>query len=114
MVATGGLSIPKMGATGLAYELARQFGLKVIEPRPALVPLLLGGQEAELDWSWRGLRRRWWRGRSGGPRIQGEDAGDASRVERAGGAAGVFVLEAGRGIDGGFRAGMQLADCSIR
>ncbi len=45
VVATGGLSIPKMGATGLAYELARQFGLKVIEPRPALVPLVLGGPE---------------------------------------------------------------------
>ena len=46
VVATGGLSIPKMGATGLAYDLARQFGLKVIEPRPALVPLLLAGAEA--------------------------------------------------------------------
>ena len=46
VVATGGLSIPKMGATGLAYELARQFGLKVIEPRPALVPLLLAGAES--------------------------------------------------------------------
>ena len=45
VVATGGLSIPKMGATGLEYELARQFGLKVVEPRPALVPLVLGGQE---------------------------------------------------------------------
>lgn len=46
VVATGGLSIPKMGATGLAYEIAVQFGLKVIEPRPALVPLVLGGDEA--------------------------------------------------------------------
>jgi predicted Rossmann fold flavoprotein len=46
VVATGGLSIPKMGATGLGYELARQFGLRVIEPRPALVPLVLGGSEA--------------------------------------------------------------------
>ena len=46
VVATGGLSIPKMGATGLAYDLARQFGLKVIEPRPALVPLLLAGAES--------------------------------------------------------------------
>lgn len=46
VVATGGLSIPKMGATGLAYELARQFGLKAIAPRPALVPLVLGGAEA--------------------------------------------------------------------
>jgi predicted Rossmann fold flavoprotein len=46
VVATGGLSIPKMGATGLGYELARQFGIRVIEPRPALVPLVLGGDEA--------------------------------------------------------------------
>jgi predicted Rossmann fold flavoprotein len=45
VVATGGLSIPKMGATGLAYELARQFGLRVVAPRPALVPLVLGGDE---------------------------------------------------------------------
>lgn len=46
VVATGGLSIPKLGATGLGYELARQFGLKIVDPRPALVPLLLGGTEA--------------------------------------------------------------------
>jgi hypothetical protein len=46
VVATGGLSIPKLGATGLGYELARQFGLRVIVPRPALVPLTLGGAEA--------------------------------------------------------------------
>ena len=39
VVATGGLSIPKMGATALGYELARQFGLKIREPRPALAPL---------------------------------------------------------------------------
>ena len=45
VIATGGPSIPKMGATGYAYELARQFGLKVVEPRPALVPLTLGGEE---------------------------------------------------------------------
>jgi hypothetical protein len=45
VVATGGLSIPKMGATGLAYDLARQFGLKIVEPWPALVPLVLGGLE---------------------------------------------------------------------
>lgn len=40
VVATGGKSIPKMGATGLAYDIARQFGLKVTETRPALVPLM--------------------------------------------------------------------------
>jgi len=39
VVATGGKSIPKMGATGWAYEIARQFGLRVTETRPALVPL---------------------------------------------------------------------------
>jgi predicted Rossmann fold flavoprotein len=45
VIATGGPSIPKMGATGFAYDLARRFGLKVVEPRPALVPLTLGGDE---------------------------------------------------------------------
>lgn len=45
VVATGGPSIPKMGATGFAYDLARQFGLKVVQPRPALVPLTLGGED---------------------------------------------------------------------
>ncbi|MFN3725384.1 MAG: NAD(P)/FAD-dependent oxidoreductase [Allosphingosinicella sp.] len=46
VIATGGPSIPKMGATGFAYDLARKFGLKIVEPRPALVPLTLGGDEA--------------------------------------------------------------------
>ena len=45
VIATGGPSIPKMGASDFAYRLARQFGLKVVEPRPALVPLTLGGEE---------------------------------------------------------------------
>ena len=39
VVATGGLSIPKIGATDFGYRLARQFGHKIVEPRPALVPL---------------------------------------------------------------------------
>ena len=46
VIATGGPSIPKLGATSFAYDLARQFGLKVVEPRPALVPLTLPGSEA--------------------------------------------------------------------
>ncbi len=46
VIATGGPSIPKMGATGFAYALAKQFGLKLVEPRPALVPLTLGPEEA--------------------------------------------------------------------
>jgi predicted Rossmann fold flavoprotein len=39
VIATGGLSIPKIGATDFAFRLAKQFGLKLVEPRPALVPL---------------------------------------------------------------------------
>lgn len=46
VIATGGPSIPKLGATGFAYDLARQFGLKVVQPRPALVPLTLHDDEA--------------------------------------------------------------------
>jgi predicted Rossmann fold flavoprotein len=45
VVATGGLSIPKIGATAFGYELARQFGLNIVPPKPGLVPLLLGGKE---------------------------------------------------------------------
>jgi predicted Rossmann fold flavoprotein len=51
VIATGGLSIPKMGATALGYEIAAQFGLAVVPPRPALVPLLLAGDEKP----WTGL-----------------------------------------------------------
>ncbi|UTY57982.1 NAD(P)/FAD-dependent oxidoreductase [Massilia sp. erpn] len=39
VIATGGLSIPKIGATDFGYRVAKQFGLKLVEPRPALVPL---------------------------------------------------------------------------
>ena len=46
VLATGGPSIPKMGATGFAYDLARQFKLKIVEPRPALVPFTLSNDEA--------------------------------------------------------------------
>ena len=47
VVATGGLSIPKMGATGFAYELARLLDLAVVEPRPGLVPLVFAPEDAE-------------------------------------------------------------------
>ncbi|MDE2406113.1 MAG: NAD(P)/FAD-dependent oxidoreductase [Sphingomonadales bacterium] len=46
VIATGGPSIPKLGASGFAYDLARRFGLAVVQPRPALVPLTLGEDEA--------------------------------------------------------------------
>ncbi|MEQ1607680.1 MAG: NAD(P)/FAD-dependent oxidoreductase [Hyphomonadaceae bacterium] len=45
VIATGGKSIPMMGASGYAYDIARQFGLKIIEPRPALVPFTLGEEK---------------------------------------------------------------------
>lgn len=46
VIATGGPSIPKLGASDFSYRLARQFGLKVVEPRPALVPFTLPPDEA--------------------------------------------------------------------
>ena len=47
VVAAGGLSIPKLGATDFGYRLARQFGLKVVQPEPALVPLTLAPRDLE-------------------------------------------------------------------
>jgi predicted Rossmann fold flavoprotein len=48
VLATGGLSIPKLGATGFAYDVARKFGLNIITPRPALVPLRAPSGELEF------------------------------------------------------------------
>ncbi len=44
VIATGGLSIPKMGATDFGYKIAKQFGLKIIEPKPALVPFTFNNE----------------------------------------------------------------------
>ncbi|OWU84178.1 membrane protein [Oceanicola sp. 22II-s10i] len=46
VIATGGPSIPKMGASGIAYDIARRFGLEIVTPRPALVPMTLGEGDA--------------------------------------------------------------------
>ncbi len=48
VLATGGLSIPKMGATGFAHDLAARFGLPIVAPRPGLVPLTFGADELAL------------------------------------------------------------------
>jgi predicted Rossmann fold flavoprotein len=48
VVATGGLSIPKIGATAQGYDLARQFGLNIVKTRPALVPLVLAKKEQSV------------------------------------------------------------------
>ncbi len=45
VVATGGLSIPKMGATAFGYDLARQFGLKIVKTKPGLVPFVLNSKD---------------------------------------------------------------------
>lgn len=47
VISTGGLSIPKIGATDFGYRIARQFNLRMVEPRAALVPLTFDG----LDWA---------------------------------------------------------------
>jgi predicted Rossmann fold flavoprotein len=47
VIATGGLSIPKMGATGFGYEVAEQFGLRIVECRPGLVPLVFSAEDRE-------------------------------------------------------------------
>lgn len=44
VIATGGLSFPKIGATDFGYKIARQFGLKIVETRPSLVPLVFANQ----------------------------------------------------------------------
>jgi hypothetical protein len=49
VVATGGLSIPKMGATSFGYELAKQFGHRIVETRPGLVPLVFNAQDQQ-EW----------------------------------------------------------------
>jgi predicted Rossmann fold flavoprotein len=45
VISTGGLSIPKLGATSFGYDLARQFNVKIIEPKPALVPFVLTAKD---------------------------------------------------------------------
>ncbi|WP_254912877.1 NAD(P)/FAD-dependent oxidoreductase [Novosphingobium sp. B 225] len=68
VLASGGPSIPKLGASSLAYDTARQFGLSVVQPRPALVPFTLGedealfrelsGVSAEVEVRWQKVRFR--------------------------------------------------------
>ena len=95
VLATGGLSIPKMGASGFAYEIARRFGLDVIEPRPGLVPLKVTGETLELC---KGSYRRFGgRDRLMRPRqFSREHSIYASRSVRSGDFADFVVLARGR------------------
>ena len=55
VLATGGLSIPKLGATGLSHDVASRFGVKLTQTRPALVGLTLGGGELARTQPWAGV-----------------------------------------------------------
>lgn len=55
VIATGGLSIPKIGASDFGYKIAKQFDLKIIEPRPALVPLIVSDEKKNLCEELRGV-----------------------------------------------------------
>jgi len=89
VVATGGLSIPKMGATGFGYDVARGFGLKIVETRPGLVPLTFSAEDREA-----------WCDLSG---VSAEVVASSSRPTRRGVAAPQFrekLLITHRGLSG--------------
>ena len=96
VVATGGLSIPKIGATPFGYAVAKQFGVAIRECRPALVPLVLNAEDRR---NYLRSGRRLGRGGcvAGAHAVSREAADHASRPERAGGAANLVVLEWPRG-----------------
>ena len=92
VVATGGLSIPKIGATSFGYDLARQFGLKIREPRPGLVPLVLEAEDRSRYCDLTGVSAEviascdW-------PAVPREDADHPSRPQRPGDSADFVLLE---------------------
>ena len=107
VVATGGMAIPQLGATDFGLKIARQFGLKIVEPRPALVPLTfdaaqwqplsaLSGVALEVSLS---------TGQGKARRIPRRPAVHASRAVGAGDFADFQLLEAGRAHRGGPGAG---------
>ncbi len=104
VIATGGLSIPKMGATPFGYEVARQFGLGVVECRPALVPLTFAAADREQFDGLAGVSTEVIAAvPAEGTAFPGEDAVHASRAEWTGNPAGVVILA--RREDGGDRPG---------
>ncbi|OPZ13938.1 MAG: tricarballylate dehydrogenase [Alphaproteobacteria bacterium ADurb.BinA280] len=82
VVATGGLSIPSLGATGFGYTLAKQFGHRVLPTRAGLVPLTLSGTHAD----------HW---RDGQAEFQQRDVDHPSRHQRASDSPNFVVLAAG-------------------
>jgi predicted Rossmann fold flavoprotein len=94
VVATGGLSIPKMGATGLGYDLARQFGLKIREPRPALVPLVFADEDRDQYCDLAGVSADV-AVACNDQRFPRKDAHHASGIERASNSANFVLLGTG-------------------
>ena len=95
VVATGGLSIPKIGASDFGYRLARQFGHRIVETRPALVPLTFGAETWGADGGAgrpvaAGARAHWQRARAG--RVRRGPAVHAPGPVRSGGAADLELL----------------------
>ena len=108
VVATGGLSIPKMGATDFGYQLAKQFGLRVVECRPGLVPLVLNSEDRSQWCDLAGVSTEVIASSDAQQRTRqfpGEDVSNASRTKRPSDLAGVVVLEAGRISSGRSGAG---------
>jgi predicted flavoprotein YhiN len=94
VVATGGLSIPSMGATGFGYEVARQFGHQVLPTRAGLVPLTLSGKHQAAGRPQR--RRPADRGALQRQELPELHAADPPRRERPGDPADLLVLAARR------------------
>jgi len=136
VVATGGLSIPKMGATSFGYEVARRFGHSVVETRPGLVPLTFGrgetralgelaGVSAMVEASCGGVSFRekmliTHRGLSGPAILQvssywGNGAGEPVWIDLAPGVEWTAVFRDGaRGREGGGRRDLAAARTALR
>ncbi len=96
VLATGGLSIPKIGATGFAFDAARRFGLPVTATRPALVPLVASNDDLPLMRPLSGVALPV-EARCGRRRVQRGHAVHPSRAVRPGDPAGVVGLAGRRG-----------------
>ena len=95
VVATGGLSIPKMGATDLGYRLASQFGLDVQPTRPALVPLVFGRNDQKAYCDLAGVSAEVVASVNGAS-FREKMLIHSSGIERPGDPAGLFLLGAGQ------------------
>ena len=118
VIATGGESIPKMGATGIAYDIARQFGLDVVTPRPGSSAVHAGGGRPAVSQYLGGFLSGG--GDGGRTLVSRSGVVHPQRAVGAGNIAGVVLLVAGRQrvdvIDGGWCGhadGCQAADAEI-